>query len=247
VVQEAVLIVRGTTGSSTSDWGKGDAKGSIFTYTDFEITEVLKDATGQVEAGKRIVIKQPGGEKDGVEMSVAATAVFQPGEDVVLTLSAPDASDDSYTVLNLTAGKYNITTENGQTMIVNSLGGGEVYDPGRSQDAKILSYNSKIPLDTMRALARGERREEAERAQFAPSSQPGPRSDGHNHSASSAGAQAPSQPMQQQTADSSPVDANGQEQEQDSSGAWLQWYFYGAILILGLLGLLYGFSRKGRK
>lgn len=243
VVQEANLIVRGTTGSSASDWGKGEFKGSIYTYTDFEVTEVLKDTTGKLSEGKRIVLKQPGGEKDGVEMSVAATAVFQPGEDVVLTLSAPDPSDESYMVLNLTAGKYNVIEENGQTMIVNSLGGGEVYDPNRRLDVKVASYNSKIPLETMRALAKGEVREESYKSQFAPSNEPGPKRDNHDH-----GNHTPKNNVQNNQPTQDEQTTNSADNDSlETNESPLSWYFYGALLILGILGMFYGFSKRRRK
>lgn len=181
VVKEAAIIVRGKTGASAANWGKGDQKGSIFTYTDLEITEVLKGAGQGLERGHRITVKQPGGEKDGIEMSVAATAQFSPGEDVVLTLAAKEP-DDAYMVLNFTAGKYGVVEENGQLMLVNSLGGGEVYDPGRG-DAKAQSYNSRIPLEVFRKVIAGQAPEAAISPQFQPSDKPGPRTHKHDHGA----------------------------------------------------------------
>jgi hypothetical protein len=184
VVGESAHIIRGKAGTSQSDWGKGEAHGSIFTYTDVEITEVLKGEGGDVARGSKITIKQPGGERDGVAMTVAATAVFQPGEDVVVTLTPKDGADEAYLVLNLTAGKYNVVEEGGTTYVVNSLGAGSVYDPAAGKDAHGVSYNSKFPLEVFRKVARGEDPQAAAQKQFAPAppgSAPAGAPAGHAH------------------------------------------------------------------
>lgn len=168
VVGEAQHIVRGKAGTSQSDWGKGEAHGSIFTYTDIEITEVLKGEGGEVSRGSKITVKQPGGERDGIAMTVAATAVFQPGEDVVLTLSPKDGADETYQVLNLTAGKYNVIEEGGHVHVQNSLGAGSVYDPASGKDAHGVSYNSRFPLDVFRRVAKGQDPVAAAQNQFKP-------------------------------------------------------------------------------
>ena len=164
VVQEATFIVRGHARSSHSDWGHGSNQRTIFTYTDFEVTENLKGKTHS----DRIVLRQPGGSKDDIEMAVPGTAAFSPGEEVVVTLAQADPSDGAYDVLNFTAGKYNVVNENGETYLVNSLSSGEIYDPG-SHNPKDLSYTSKVSLQTFKKIIEGSAPEAAEQKQFSPS------------------------------------------------------------------------------
>lgn len=246
VVEEAAIIVRGTAGTSYADWGKGEAKGSIFTYTDFVITEALKDSSGAVEVGEKITLKQPGGEKSGVEMSVAATAIFNPGDDVVLTLAQKDKTDQAYMVLNFTAGKYNVIQDNGETYLQNSLGGGEVYDPNRNPDAKVVSYNSRIPLETMRALARGESRPEAQKNQFAPSeSEPSNgHKDIHTHVNNIQNAQKLSVTTKQEP-ESNAVSTN--EQVQGNSEGNVVAILVGLVVLIaiGVFGLIVAFKKRG--
>jgi len=163
VLKESEFIVRGRTGASQSNWGKGEAKGSIFTYTDFEVSEVLK-GDSSIKSGDRIFLRQPGGEKDGIEMSVAATAHFQPGQDVVVTLASKEATDESYDIINLTAGKYDVVEENGETFLVNSLGGNTLYDP-HSKDSKNTSYNTKISLSNFKKIIAVQIKEAPENSQ----------------------------------------------------------------------------------
>jgi hypothetical protein len=81
--------------------------------------------------------------------------------------------DDSYNVPGLTTGKYNVSTgENGEPILVNSLGGAAFYDPNK--DARTLSYNSKIPLEVFRRVAKGEDIPEAAHKQYQDSQKPAP-------------------------------------------------------------------------
>lgn len=157
VVKEAPAIVQGRARNSHSDWGKasGNQK-AIFTYTEFDVIEVLKGP----KLPHLIILRAPGGEKDGIEMSVPGTANFTSGDEIVVTLAAKDPSDESYEVLNLSAGKYNLVKENNEVLLVNSLGGGEVYEPGKGYQE--LSYNSKIPLAAFKEIIRHEEKSEAE-------------------------------------------------------------------------------------
>jgi hypothetical protein len=108
-VQEAPVIVRGTVGASTTDWGKeGDGGRRIFTYWDLRITEVLKGAAGQ--KGELIKIREMGGEKDGMGMQVAGTASFVAAEEVVVFLSEKNA-ENSHDVWGMMMGKLNVNTD----------------------------------------------------------------------------------------------------------------------------------------
>lgn len=86
-VQDAPLIVRGRTGTSHADWATGpDGARRIYTYTEFEVTELLK---GKVREHS-ISLRELGGEKDGTGLHVPGTAHFGAGEDLVVFLSDRD-------------------------------------------------------------------------------------------------------------------------------------------------------------
>lgn len=179
IVKETSVIARGRTGESYSEWDKSGRK-QIFTYTYFTVTEVLK---GDLKKEK-IVLRQPGGGKDGIEMSVPGTANFVPEEDVVVMIGDYNDEDDSYDVPGFATGKYNVVQgPNGEPMLENSLGGGAVYDANK--DPRTMSYNSKIPLEVFRRVAKGEDIPEAAHRQYKGSrDQPPPHvydADHHKH------------------------------------------------------------------
>lgn len=160
VVNESPLIVRGRTGDSYSQWDKS-GRGQIFTYTSFAVSEVLKGDLKET----RILLRQPGGSAGEIEMNVPGTANFKSDEDVVVLLGERNKEDDSYDVPGLATGKYDVVAgENGEPYLVNSLGGGAVYEPNK--DARTMSYNSKIPLEVFRRVAKGEDVPEATHKQY---------------------------------------------------------------------------------
>lgn len=176
-VKDVPIIVRGTTGESYSDF-EAD-KRRIFTYTHLVITEVLKGDIKETQ----ILMRSPGGSKDGQEMSVPGAAQFTNGEDVVVMLGAMNTEDNSYDIPGLTTGKYNVARgENGETVLLNSLGSAAVYDPKKT--AGTQAYNARVSLETFRRIAKGEDIPEAAHTQFEQSKAPPPPGAfeaGHNH------------------------------------------------------------------
>lgn len=175
VIQEAPFIVRGTVGSSYANWDKSQQQ--IYTYTDFNVTEVLKGTIKE----SRILLRQPGGSKDGMELMIPGTAHFAPGEEVVVLLSPKIEEDQSYDVPGFTTGKYRVVTDpkTGAVSLINSLGGGAMFDPQR--DPKTLSYASKVPIEVFRKLAKGKKVPESAQKQFQPSATPAPPGSGDDH------------------------------------------------------------------
>lgn len=110
LIGEAPAVVRGTIGTSSSDWVLGeDGSKRIYTFYQLQVGEVFK---GDV-SGTNILVREMGGEKDGVGMQVAGAAQFARGEDVVLLLGEQD-KDGSYEVRGLASGKFNLRRqENG--------------------------------------------------------------------------------------------------------------------------------------
>ncbi|MGZ3687221.1 MAG: hypothetical protein ACXWPM_02040 [Bdellovibrionota bacterium] len=107
-VQDSPVIIHGTIGNSWADWGKLDGDGGkrIFTYSEVFVAEVLKGAADP----KKVVIREMGGEKDGLGMQVAGSAQFTKGEDVVVFLN--DRNDEgTFDVRNMMMGKFNLVKD----------------------------------------------------------------------------------------------------------------------------------------
>jgi hypothetical protein len=109
-------VVRGRVVGSTPKLNA--AAGRITTFTQVEVTEAIKGAPG-----KRITVRQPGGEVGRIGQSVAGAARFAPGEEVVLFLSR--APDDAavFQVLSMSAGKVRLEKKREALRAVRDLDG----------------------------------------------------------------------------------------------------------------------------
>ena len=93
------------TGKVLSVGSRLDEQDRIFTYITVRVQEVLK---GQVE-GRRIVLKQAGGQVGGRGSVIFGTPEFKPGEQVLLYLGT--WPDGSLRVHQLMLGKFSITVD----------------------------------------------------------------------------------------------------------------------------------------
>jgi hypothetical protein len=109
-------IVRGTVNRKVVGWD--DGKRRISTWTEVRVTDAIKGSTGSF-----IVVKQPGGEIDGIGQYVAGAATFQEGEDCVLFLEQEPGQTDAFVVSSLSAGKIALTTIEGQPTALRSTEG----------------------------------------------------------------------------------------------------------------------------
>ncbi|HAR42872.1 MAG TPA: hypothetical protein DCS07_09635 [Bdellovibrionales bacterium] len=153
-VQDAPTIVRGSIGNSYADWSKGlDGTKRIYTYFDVQVTEVLKGSAQKPS----LVLRQLGGEKDGVGLQIAGSASFERGEDVVI-FTGKRNGDGSYELLGLSMGKLNFEKdENGHEYLVGAAipgtgrDGHDHHDTGGHADPGI---RSRWSLDDLRNLIR---------------------------------------------------------------------------------------------
>ncbi len=83
LVEMSDLVVRATVGNATSRWNEGHTQ--ILTLTRLTVTQYLKGA-GPGE----LVLRQFGGELDGLVSRIAGDAHLEPGQDVVLCLRRGD-------------------------------------------------------------------------------------------------------------------------------------------------------------
>lgn len=113
-VEEAPLIMRGKIGMTYSDWGH-DAENikRIYTYFELQVSESLK---GEV-ASPQILIRELGGEKDGVALSVTGASHFQKGEETIVFLKDRNA-EGTYDMHGMMMGKYNLVSgPNGEEVL----------------------------------------------------------------------------------------------------------------------------------
>lgn len=83
LVDMSDLVVRATVGNLASRWNEGHTQ--ILTLTRLSVTQYLKGA-GPAE----LVLRQFGGEVDGLVSRISGEAYLQPGQDVVLCLRRGD-------------------------------------------------------------------------------------------------------------------------------------------------------------
>ena len=117
-VQGAPAIVRGTIGVNHADWSKdAEAVVRLYTYYELQIKEVVKGPS-KLGDSPTMMIRELGGEKEGVSMQITGTAQFSPGEDVVVFLKAVNP-DSSYDILGMMTGKYGVKTdESGEEYLI---------------------------------------------------------------------------------------------------------------------------------
>ena len=227
VLKETPIIVRGKTGQSHSEWDKTGRK-SLYTYTDFYVTDTIK---GNVP-NPRITLRQPGGEKDGIEMNVPGTAHFPSDEEIVVLLSNKIEADDSYDVPGFATGKYQLVVIDGETYLENSMGAAEFYDPNKRG---ANSYQARIEYDIFKKIAKGEAAPEIEKNQFKRSESKSAHEDEHSKASYEGSENSPRTPQAQNLSKNSGL----VEQEKESLPIWLS-----LLLSLGFASVVVWFLKK---
>ncbi len=110
------VIVRGKVTRSVAGWD--DHKRRIWTWTEVMVSESIKGKTGAV-----VLVKQPGGEVDGIGQAVAGTARFVEGEDCVLFLEPAPDEPTTFRTTGLSAGKVLIADWRGQSAALRNTDG----------------------------------------------------------------------------------------------------------------------------
>ncbi len=96
MVERSSIIVTGTVVESHSHWNADKTK--IYTTSAVEVSEVLKG-----QAGKTVLIRQLGGEVDGVGARLLGAPKYEAGEDVVVFLES--RPDGAFVTVGLSQGK----------------------------------------------------------------------------------------------------------------------------------------------
>jgi len=115
LTQLATTIVEAHVSQTWSEWDPAHTR--IYTYTRLAVSKSLKGS--QVST---ILVKQPGGTKDGIREVAFGVRHFRSGEDAFLFLE-PDASNDgAFRVVGLMQGNFLIgKTSNGKLMVSNGM------------------------------------------------------------------------------------------------------------------------------
>lgn len=112
-VQDAPIIVRGKIGMSYADWGKDDnGIKTVYTYLELHVSEVFKGSPHGLSPPSfpHLMIREMGGEKDGIGVEVTGTSHYGRGEDVIVFLREKNG-EGSFDVQGMMMGKYNLQKE----------------------------------------------------------------------------------------------------------------------------------------
>ena len=128
----ADVVVTGRVDAVASAWDP--AVNTIYTYITLDVDQIFKGSVGD-----RIVIKQLGGEVDGIGLVVADQATFSLGERVLLYLEARPRDGTLYTTAQW-QGKWSIDTDAGvATRTVPSRDGGAGVDQVQMSEVRIAA------------------------------------------------------------------------------------------------------------
>ncbi len=146
LTERSNAVVRARVLERESRWD--DEGRGIYTFTTVEVLSTLKGGGDET-----LVIRQLGGEVDGVGSLVAGDASFQVGEEVVVFLRR-NPEDAVFHLVGLSQGKFSIDREGDQPLALRNLSDLSV---GRFEDGKWVSVHgetSSIGLEELeRAIA----------------------------------------------------------------------------------------------
>jgi hypothetical protein len=97
--QLATLVVEGRSTNSWTEWNPQHTV--IYTYTQFQVARTLKGQSAQT-----VLVRQRGGEKDGLRQVLFGVRHFQVGEDAVLFLQPTRAANGAMEIVDLMQGNF---------------------------------------------------------------------------------------------------------------------------------------------
>jgi hypothetical protein len=150
LARQADSVVRGRVVAQSVAW----AEGRLWTDTTLEVAEVLK---GKLRSGARMLVRQAGGERDGVGMRVIGVARFSLGEDVVLFARW---ANGRHHPVGMAQGKYQVRRDSAGNLRARRDLSGLTFTALDSQGR--IAVQSTAPaaersLDELRAAVRGGR------------------------------------------------------------------------------------------
>ncbi len=131
MTHESHAVVLGRVIKSHTVW-EGN---NIYTYTTFQIKEVLKDNA----LGQFVTVKQLGGTVGDVTQDISGTPALYVGEDLLLFLTFWKGN---YWIHSIVLGKYTIVQDEGNLYAVNDLNNIGLIDPVTKLE--ITEHNEKL-------------------------------------------------------------------------------------------------------
>ncbi|MBC7386702.1 MAG: hypothetical protein H7301_11150 [Cryobacterium sp.] len=153
-VRETPVIIRGKVGKSEVREVTGsDGSRRLFTMYDVKVSEGLK---GEPRAGSTVQIRELGGEKNGVTLSVSGTAQFSAGDDVVVMLGSSGSEETSYPVQGMMMGRYSVEKGKDGIEILEGPGLGLSTPPGMRRENSADGKSTVVSLDQLREIIRAQ-------------------------------------------------------------------------------------------
>lgn len=150
MVERSERIVQGR---SVRTWSAWDAERQfIWTHSEIQVSDPLKGARVST-----VVVSEPGGSVDGVEMLIEGVPHYQPGDEMVLFLYRTPIG--LWRARGMGQGKYKIWTDPqaGSRRVRPDLGGVALVDPAGAATARgtDLRQTEGMPLEEFKSRVRG--------------------------------------------------------------------------------------------
>lgn len=132
-VQDAPVVARGRVSMQYVEWATlSNGAKRLYTYIELQPLTLLK-APADWAGKNRLIVREIGGQKDGVGMSVPGSAKFSIGEEVVVFVSDAAEPDGSYDLRGLMLSKLIVKeSEDGQEELLGpAISMGEDARPGQ--------------------------------------------------------------------------------------------------------------------
>lgn len=119
MVDESASVVEGTVVRKSAAWDSTHQ--FIWTHYEIKVTDVLKGLVGST-----VTVSEPGGEVEGVHMSIAGVPTYQVGEEVVILLSPTEIG--FFRTCGWGQGKFSVETSDGQKTVSAPGFGAQIID-----------------------------------------------------------------------------------------------------------------------
>ena len=133
LTQSSDAVVRGKVKATQSRWSADHKR--IITEVTIEVAEFFKGA-----GSSTLVVRQPGGEIDGIGQKVSGLASFSEGEEVVLFLERLEA--DKYRVNGMAQGKYRVERSSDKKAVF--------VVPESAEEALVIDPQTHAPVESDR-------------------------------------------------------------------------------------------------
>ena len=133
LTQSSDAVVRGKVKATQSRWSADHKR--IITEVTIEVAEFFKGA-----GSSTLVVRQPGGEIDGIGQKVSGLASFAEGEEVVLFLERVETG--KYRVNGMAQGKYRVERSSDKRAVF--------VVPESTEEAQVIDPQTHAPVESDR-------------------------------------------------------------------------------------------------